>query len=43
MYVLVRSEIVGLYLNPLSAGASYYPYYRFNTANLPQPIQMYLS
>ena len=40
MSFLVKSEVVGLYLDPFSADARYY---RFNAANLPKPIQMHLS
>ena len=38
--LLVRFEIVGLYVYQLSAHTRYY---RFNISNLPQPIQMRLS
>ena len=40
MSFLVRFEIVGLYVNPLSTDASYC---RFNALNLQQPIQIHLS
>ena len=40
MSLLVRSKILGLYINPLSADARKSRHY---TENLPQPIQMHLS
>ena len=39
MSLLVRSEIPGLLVKPLTADVSYS---RHNTGNLPQPIQMHL-
>ena len=39
MSVLVRSEILGLAVNPLTVQSRYSPH---NTGSLPQPIQIHL-
>ena len=39
MYLLVISEVLGLFVNPFTADGKYS---RHNTANLPQPFQMHL-
>ena len=40
MSISVRSEILGLFVNTLTADAKYS---RYNTGNLPRPIEMHLS
>ena len=40
MFLLVTSEMLGLFVNPLTAYAKYSWRYRLD---LPQPIQMHLS
>ena len=40
MSLLVRSEALGQFVNPLNTHAKYSHH---NTGNLPQPIQMHLS